>query len=605
MKHIDTGMGFERIVRVLQNKSSNYETDIFSPLITKISEITGKEYSGENVSSMNAIADHIRSLTFAISDGAMPSNEGRGYVLRRILRRASRLARKLDYNNPILFQLVETVVENFGEAYPELIEKKEFCKEVIKAEEESFHTTLDRGLKLFNDVADSLKNTKIFPGDEAFKLYDTFGFPLDLTEVMAREKGLKVDLLKFEEDMEKQKNRGRKDRKDSASEIQDVKHMIAENYSSNYNPYEINADGVGTDIILPDENGNVLVIENNPFYSESGGQISDTGLLILSTGEKLNVIDSKKDFVIVESVSDGFKGKENLSEYKIKGIAKIDIERRFAIERNHSATHILHEALRRVLGSHVKQLGSLVHNEYLRFDFPHFHKVEDSQIKEIEDMVNSKIQEEIKVNTDVDISIEEANKIPNVKIVMILRDPVERLYSQFLMNLKLGKIKEKDLLKEIEADQQKQKKGWGVSHLYLEVGNYYEQVKRYYDQFPKEQIKVILFDDFKKDAKGTMKDLFKFLGVDPEFELDMSKRYNEAGMPRFGKLNYWLTQIGVYGLVKRIFPPDLKNKIKGLIYSQENIPKITEAEKNHLKAYYREDRAKLASLIGRDLSNWD
>ena len=292
---------------------------------------------------------------------------------------------------------------------------KEFCKEVIKAEEESFHTTLDRGLKLFNDVADSLKNTKIFPGDEAFKLYDTFGFPLDLTEVMAREKGLKVDLLKFEEDMEKQKNRGRKDRKDSASEIQDVKHMIAENYSSNYNPYEINADGVGTDIILPDENGNVLVIENNPFYSESGGQISDTGLLILSTGEKLNVIDSKKDFVIVESVSDGFKGKENLSEYKIKGIAKIDIERRFAIERNHSATHILHEALRRVLGSHVKQLGSLVHNEYLRFDFPHFHKVEDSQINEIEDMVNSKIQEEIKVNTDVDISIEEANKIPNVK----------------------------------------------------------------------------------------------------------------------------------------------------------------------------------------------
>ena len=196
------------------------------------------------------------------------------------------------------------------------------------------------------------------------------------------------------------------------------------------------------------------------------------------------------------------------------------------------------------------------------------------------------------------------DKLPTVKIVMILRDPVERLYSQFLMNLKLGKIKERDLLKEIEADQQKQKKGWGVSHLYLEVGNYYEQVKRYYDQFPSEQIKVILFDDFKKDAKGTMKDLFKFLGVDPEFELDMSKRYNEAGMPRFGKLNYWLTQIGVYGLVKRIFPPDLKNKIKGLIYSQDNIPKITEAEKVHLKDYYRDDISKLATLINRDLSNW-
>lgn len=415
MKHIDTGMGFERIVRVLQSKRSNYETDIFTPLINKISEITGKEYIGKNISTMNAIADHIRSLTFAISDGAMPSNEGRGYVLRRILRRASRLARKIDYNAPILFQLVETVVENFGEAYPELTEKKEFCKEVIKAEEESFHSTLDRGLKLFNDVADSLKDTKIFPGDEAFKLYDTFGFPLDLTEVMAREKGLKVDFLKFEEDMEKQKNRGRMDRKDSISEIQDVKQIISQNYSVNYIPYETEADGIKTDIILPDEKGNVLIIENNPFYSESGGQISDTGFIILNNGENLNVIDSKKDFVIVDSVSDKFRDDIILKEKKLSGIAKINIDRRLAIERNHSATHILHEALRRVLGSHVKQLGSLVHNEYLRFDFPHFHKVEDLQIKEIEELVNSKIQEEIDVYTDVDISIDEANKIPNVK----------------------------------------------------------------------------------------------------------------------------------------------------------------------------------------------
>ena len=196
------------------------------------------------------------------------------------------------------------------------------------------------------------------------------------------------------------------------------------------------------------------------------------------------------------------------------------------------------------------------------------------------------------------------NKLPDVKIIMILRNPVERLYSQFLMNLKLGKIKEKDLLKEIEADQQKQKKGWGVSHLYLEIGNYFDQVKRYYDLFRREQIKVILYDDFKKDAKGTLKDLFQFLGVDPEFEIDMSKRYNEAGMPRFGKLNYWLTQIGVYGIVKRIFSSGLKNKIKGLIYSQENIPAITETEKNHLKAYYHDDTAKLATLLNRDLSRW-
>ena len=220
-------MGFERIVRVLQNKSSNYDTDVFTPLISKITEITNKEYKGDNVSSINAIADHIRSLVFAISDGAIPSNEGRGYVLRRILRRASRLARKLDYNEPILYQLVDTLVENSGEVFPELTEKKDLCKKVIRSEEESFHITLDRGIKLFNDVADTLKDTKIFPGDEAFKLYDTFGFPLDLTEVMAKERGLKVDLLKFGEDMEKQKERGKSGRKDHSEEaVQNMIHTI-------------------------------------------------------------------------------------------------------------------------------------------------------------------------------------------------------------------------------------------------------------------------------------------------------------------------------------------------------------------------------------------
>ena len=194
--------------------------------------------------------------------------------------------------------------------------------------------------------------------------------------------------------------------------------------------------------------------------------------------------------------------------------------------------------------------------------------------------------------------------LPDVKIVMILRNPVERLYSQYLMNLKLGKIIERDLLKEIASDQAKPIKGWGVSHLYLEVGNYYEQVKRYYDNFPAQNIKVILFDDFKKDAAGTMRDLFHFLGVDENFALDMSQRYNEAGMPRFGKLNYWLTQIGVYGLVKKIFSPELKEKIKSIIYTKDNIPKITPQEKTHLQNYYRNDIEALAKLLNRDLSAW-
>lgn len=194
--------------------------------------------------------------------------------------------------------------------------------------------------------------------------------------------------------------------------------------------------------------------------------------------------------------------------------------------------------------------------------------------------------------------------LPDVKIVMILRNPVERLYSQYLMNLKLGKIIERDLLKEIAADQAKPIKGWGVSHLYLEVGNYYEQVKRYYDNFPAQNIKVILFDDFKKDAAGTMRDLFHFLGVDENFALDMSQRYNEAGMPRFGKLNYWLTQIGVYGLVKKVFSPELKEKIKSIIYTKDNIPKITASEKQYLQDYYRNDIQALAKLLNRDLSAW-
>ncbi len=423
-KHVDTGMGFERVVRIFQNKKSNYETDIFTPIIDHITKLTGKKYEGENVSSVNAIADHIRALTFAISDGAIPSNEGRGYVLRRILRRASRLARKLDYHKPILFELVDIVVENFGEAYPEIIEKKDFTKEVIKAEEESFQITLDKGIKLFNEVADSLKSTKIFPGTDAFKLYDTYGFPLDLTEVMAKERGLKVDMLKFEEEMSKQKDRGRDARKDKL-DLQtgiEIFDFMNENLSNEvrYNPYDVSEENAeqekGIAVGKTEEGKYIAVIDENPFYSESGGQINDTGKIILESLNEIDIVDSQKYFLIL---SDGKHLLDNIVKgtdlFPVKGKVVLDINRRRSIERNHSATHLVHEALRRVLGSHVKQLGSLVHNEYLRFDFPHFHKVTDNQLKEIEDLVNSKIKERIDVLTDIDISVEEANKIPNVK----------------------------------------------------------------------------------------------------------------------------------------------------------------------------------------------
>jgi alanyl-tRNA synthetase len=417
-KHVDTGMGLERVVRVLNNKKSNYDTDLFSPIIKRISEIVKKDYKGENVSPINAIADHIRALTFAISDGAMPSNEGRGYVLRRILRRALRLARKLDYNQPLLYELVDVVVDNFSDVFPELTDKKEFVKEVIKAEEESFNQTLDRGLELYNEVYERIKNEneKIFPGEDAFKLYDTYGFPIDLTQVIAREKGYEVDMKKFEEEMQKQKDRARAARKEDIvladTQLFELDDNI-KNQNPAYDPYEVTEKGVKTSLLqakrIAGSDIEVLVLKENPFYSEAGGQVSDTGKIIFSDGYTLDVIDSKNShFIYVKNYDH-----KNLFHKDVTAV--VDFSRRKAIQRNHSATHLVHEALRQVLGPHVKQMGSLVSEEYLRFDFPHFHKVESQQIKAIEDMVNSKIQENIKVETLEDISIDEANKIPNVK----------------------------------------------------------------------------------------------------------------------------------------------------------------------------------------------
>jgi len=417
-KHVDTGMGFERIVRVLNNAKSNYDTDIFQSIISDVSKITGIKYEGGNVSPFNAIADHIRALTFAICDGAIPSNEGRGYVLRRILRRASRLARKINYTEPLLFKLVDSVVNNFGDIFPELKEKKNFIKNVIKSEEDSFNLTLDRGLQHFYEVYETIKNNKekIFPGDDAFKLYDTYGFPLDLTQVIAREHGFEVDANKFDEEMTKQKERARAARKDdivmASTKVFELDEKI-KLQNPEYNPYELKKDGVKTKLLKLDKIANsdieVLILKNNPFYSESGGQVSDTGKLIFDDGYELDVIDSQNNFYVYA------KNIDKKAIFHKDVIAKVDYKKRRAVQRNHSATHLLHEALRQVLGSHVKQMGSLVTGDYLRFDFPHFKKLEAEQIIAIEELVNSKIQEALQVQTLADISIEDANKIPNVK----------------------------------------------------------------------------------------------------------------------------------------------------------------------------------------------
>lgn len=491
-KHIDTGMGFERITRVLQNKKSNYDTDIFQPIIKEICKITGKEYSGENISPINAISDHIRTLTFAISDGAIPSNEGRGYVLRRILRRASRLARKLDYTEPILYKLTDVVVEKFGDVFPEIINKKDYVKKIIKSEEESFNLTLDKGMDLFNNVYEKIKDNKdkIFPGDEAFKLYDTYGFPLDLTQVIADEKGYQVDTEVFNAEMKKQKDRARSARKET---INTIDEEINENLNVNYDPYSIDESGIQTKIIAVKD---LVYLENNPFYSESGGQISDTGKLILPDSSEIKITGSNKFAVSVDNTS-GLKEGETVK-------AIIDFERRKNIERNHSATHIFHESLKRVLGDHIKQMGSLVSDEYLRFDFPHFEKVTENDLRKIEDMVNDKIFQNIKVETLIDIPIEEANKLPNVKkffgekygekVRVVIID--ENFSVEFCGGTHINKTDDIGLFKIIKEESISS----GVRRIFALTG---KNTKEYFEKKNEENKKyyILLSENFKEKIK--------------------------------------------------------------------------------------------------------
>jgi alanyl-tRNA synthetase len=415
-KHVDTGMGFERIVRVLQNKRSNYETDVFLPLIDELIQITGKDYTGEKFSSaMNVIADHIRALTFAIADGAMPSNEGRGYVLRRILRRAARYGRNLGMHKPFIYKLVDVLSDTMGNVFPEITEKRKFIKEVIQAEEESFNETLDRGLVYFNGEIEKMKKegSKVFSGDVAFKLHDTYGFPIDLTQLMARELGFVVNSEKFDELMKVQRERSRVVHAETGHLIltgYDLKIDVPEREKRViYDPYNIKKDGIKTRILdekLLHTKNKIVFLDTNPFYSESGGQVSDTGKLIIDN-ETVNVLDSKKDYIIIDKIDFIFPKNTEV-------IAQVDFGRRLAVQRNHSATHLVHEALRRVLGEHVRQMGSYLDDKILRFDFTHYHKLTPQQIIEIEDIVNSKIQEKISVNWD-ELPIGKAEKIPNVK----------------------------------------------------------------------------------------------------------------------------------------------------------------------------------------------
>jgi alanyl-tRNA synthetase len=423
-KHVDTGMGFERVAAVLQGKSSNYDSDVFAPLFERITALTGVAYTASLDSptdiAMRVIADHCRTLSFALSDGAMPGNEGRGYVLRRILRRAVRYAGTLGCHEPIMYRMVEVLAGTMGDVFPELLKQQATVEKIIRAEEESFLVTLGRGTEIFNEVVTGMKTagSVTISGADAFKLYDTFGFPLDLTRLMAAEVGLGIDEEGFEHCMTEQKNRARMDRKDKM-QVQDDGgewQRFKEEQPTVFVGYEtletealLAAARVSGDRLL-------VVLDRTPFYAESGGQVGDHGTLE-TAGFRLEVTDTRKDgeqiVHVVTSAHDKVRdcaiAPADVSfDGAVSVEAAVDRDRRVATERNHTATHLLHAALRRVLGEHVQQKGSLVTPERLRFDFSHFSKVSAEEIEQVEHEVNAEIRKAACVTKDADVPYEEA-----------------------------------------------------------------------------------------------------------------------------------------------------------------------------------------------------
>ena len=422
--NIDTGMGLERIASVLQGVNSNFETDLFLPIINFIEDISNKEYKPDKPQeketvAFRVIADHLRAITFLISDGILPANEGRGYVLRRILRRALRYGKELGIEKPFLFEGVDVVIDVMKNAYPELIGNRGFIKGLVKSEEERFIKTLKRGMELVYQIIEKAKKegrTQI-TGEEVFKLYDTYGFPVDLILDIAKDEGFTVDIAGFQKNLDIQRERARKNWKGQAKEIKpiyiELKNKLPSTEFLGYEKFEVEDSRI-LSVLRNDKEvkelkeGEIgeIVLDKTPFYAEKGGQVGDTGI-IEGEGFLAEVLDTQEpvEGLIVHKVKVLFG---NLKEGETV-FAKIDIERRKDIMRHHTATHLLHSALRDVLGEHVKQAGSLVHPDYLRFDFTHFEALSDEEIKRVEEIVNREIMKNEEVVCQ-ELSYDEAIK---------------------------------------------------------------------------------------------------------------------------------------------------------------------------------------------------
>ncbi len=400
-KHVDTGMGFERLCMAMQNVTSNYDTDVFTPLISKVEEITGLKYTDNTVTDISeqqnktniairVIVDHVRAVAFAIADGQLPSNNGAGYVIRRILRRAIRYGFTfLNTKEPFIFELVDVLSVQMGAFFPEILTQKELVKNVIKEEEASFLRTLDQGLHLLDSVIEKAEGN-IIDGGKAFELYDTFGFPIDLTALILREKGYELDEAGFNGAMKAQKDRSR-----AASEVsKDDWNVLTDGNIETFTGYDQTENEVKITRIRKIESkkdGTLyqIVLDHTPFYPEGGGQVGDKGTLV-SANESIEIIDTKKENNLILHFT-----KQLPENIEATFVARVNTDLRNRTSKNHSATHLLHQALRTVLGTHVEQKGSLVAPDYLRFDFSHFAKVTDTELQQVEDFVNARIAEQL------------------------------------------------------------------------------------------------------------------------------------------------------------------------------------------------------------------